>query len=980
MPAPNSNLQLISALSLLLVIRYDGSAKEGTMMRHSFVPRWGRLAQWGLVILACALLACAAMGAPAAGEGRISMRIMGLPSVRATGVEAKLGQTMLKGFLAKYPQYDPQPFHMLAIRGGMDEGPLMAIATGVEPHGIYVNFRQSSTYINHGFLAPLEILLARHLSDNPRVREVGQDGRWLEDPTEVEVADALAQIKSKVVPAVWPVIYREAEPRPGVPEGKHVWALPYNTLVKALIYRKDLFKKAGLDPEQPPRDWDEFMAYSSRIKTLPNCFGTYLVRGPNVSAATYSFIVSNGARFMRRDADGRWRAAFNSAETAEAVLYVLRLMREPFTRGGNTYKGSVYAPMGVAEQEVKWKRGEIGMRFDYLSFDLVREINPAVTGVAPVPTSPRGQRRSELNCRMRGVFARATPRQQLGVMRFIWYAAGDEARRDRTRIMVDYGYGQFLDPHDLEQFGYDDILAGTPGAWKETMATALRNGVPEPYGKNTQQIYRKVSEPINWAIDRPELLELPRGEALARIREQLDLAAARVDKFMLGELSPEEWRERRLWGGVLLAVLIAVFVGAIAWVFRAFAAEERSLGKRPPARRFWRAYLLLLPALALVLAVKYLPLVLGMPLALFDYQFALKPLFVGLDNFATVLYDARFWMSMARTGYYVLLVIGLGFWPPIMVAILLDEVPGTVLKYIFRTIFYLPTVVSGIIMVFLWRQLYEPSEAGFLNQILLSLNNLGPVPAVLLRLVGIGLWFSLIGIIFSCAIKLKELSRAMRIAVGLFATALLGATLYPLLEAYVGPSALVIEARGLDPGQVSGWPAVLDALRGSLGRFHVKPLGWIEDPGMAMVCCVIPMVWASAGPGCIIYLAALKTVPEELVEAAVIDGAGILQRMAYITLPRIKFLILIQLLGAVVVAFRGGTNFILAMTGGGPNGATRTMGMDIFERAFMDLQFSTGAAMGWVLGALVICITAYQLRRMSRAEFKTGAEVSVGVK
>jgi len=915
-----------------------------------------------------------------AEESRIQMRIMMLPSVRDTGVKAELGQTMLKGFLAKYPQYDPQPFHMLSIRGGMDEGPLMAIATGVEPHGIYVNFRQSSTYINHGFLAPLEILLARHLSENPRVREVGDDGNWQEDPTDAEIADALAQLKSKVVPAVWPVIYREAEPRPGIPEGKHVWALPYGTLVKALIYRKDVFKKAGLDPERPPRDWDEFTAYCRRIKTVPNCFGAFIGRGPGVSYYTYNFLVANGARFMRQDKDGRWHAAFNSNEAAESILYVLRLMKEPFTVDGEAYVGSVYAPMGGGEQNLKWNRGEIGMRFEYLSFDMAREINPAVTGVAPAPIAPSGDRGAELNCTMRGVFAGSTLEQQLGVMRFLWYGATDEARRERTRIMVDYGYGQFLDPRDLEQFGYDDILAKVPPAWKETMATALKHGVPEPYGKNTQQIYLKVSEPINWALNRPELLELPHDEAIKRIRKQLDFAAARVDKFMLGELSPEEWRERRLWGGALLALIIAVFVGAITWVFRAFATEERKLGKRPPARRFWRAYLLLLPALALVLTVKYLPLVLGMPLALFDYQFAIESAFVGLDNFAAVLYDARFWLSMARTGYYVMLVIGLGFWPPIMVAILLDEVPGTVPKYIFRTIFYLPTVVSGIIMVFLWRQLYEPSESGFLNQILLTLNNLGPAPAVLLRLVVLGLWLSLIGIIYAAAIKLKEMSLVMRVMVGLFATALLGATLFPLLEAYIGPSALAIEARGLDPAKVSGWPGLLDCLRGFFGRFDIKPLGWIEDPAMAMVCCVIPMVWASAGPGCIIYLAALKTVPEELIEAAVIDGASILQRMAYITLPRVKFLILIQLLGGIVGAFRGGTNFILAMTGGGPNGATRTMGMDIFERAFMDLKFSTGAAMGWVLGSLVICITAYQLRRMSRAQFKTGAEVSVTAK
>ncbi|MBN1557290.1 MAG: sugar ABC transporter permease, partial [Lentisphaerae bacterium] len=647
---------------------------------------------------------------------------------------------------------------------------------------------------------------------------------------------------------------------------------------------------------------------------------------------------------------------------------------------GETYEGCVYAPMGRSDANLKWDRGEIGMRFEYLSFDRATEMNPAVTGIAPAPRAPSGLRGTELNCTMLGAFGAAPPEVQLGVMRYIWYGASDAMRRKRTEIMVEYGYGTFLNPRDLEEFGYTDILAQVPPAWRETMETALEQGVPEPYGKNTQQIYLKVSEPINWAIDRPELLDLPREDALTRIEGQLDAAAERVDRFMLGQLSPGEWRRRRTWGGVLLAVIVTVFVGAISWVLRAFTREEQAMGDRPPARRFLKAYLLLLPGLALVLLVQYLPLILGVPLALFDYQFAIDSVFVGLDNFAAVLYDTRFWMSLLRTLYYVLLVVALGFWPPIMVAILLDEVPGTLFKYIFRTVFYLPTIVSGVIMVFLWRQLYEPSESGFLNQILMSLNHLDPVPAAALRLVMLGLWLSLIGVIFACGVKLKELSTVMRVILGLFALGLLWATVYPLIRTYLGPGALEIEARGLDPARVSGWPAVLTYLRGMLGPFDIKPLGWIEDPAMAMVCCVIPMVWATAGPGCIIYLAALKTVPEELVEAATIDGAGILQRMAYITLPRVKFLILIQLLGAVVGAFRGGTNFILAMTGGGPNGATRTMGMDIFERAFMELKFSTGAAMGWILGAIVICITAYQLRRMSRAQFTTGAEVSVTAK
>lgn len=912
-------------------------------------------------------------------DDRIVLRMQTLPSPVATDISAQVTRMIVREFSKRYPQYKLEAFNFPAIEGmAMDQGPLMSIATGVPPHGMYVNFRQSSSYMNHGFLAPLEFLLARLNSDNPATRQADEDGNWLADPTPAEVEEALQMLRSRVVDAAWPVVYRAADTdRKGVPRGDHVWALPYRHLVMAMLYRKDVFNEAGLDPERPPRNWTEFLEYCRKIRELPGKYGFMFATGPVVSWWTYSFMVSNGVRYMEKGPDNEWRGAFNTPEAAETIYYLLKLTREKFeTEDGRTLTGAAFAPLGGGrEMNLKWSRGEIGMRFSYLSFEQGMDLNPALVGVAPTPAAYQGEGAGELNCGMLGVFAGSPPEQQLGVMRYIWYLTSDHAEEIRTRSFVDAGYGTFLDPHVLEKFGYHDILRQVPEDWKNTVRKAFKSGVPEPYGRNTQMIYEYVSTPINWTLERPELLQLPKEEALKRIREQLDNAVARVDKFMLGKLTDREWTIRRIAGGLVLLFIIVIFTTSITWVWRAFSKQEQALGDQPSFRKMRYAYLIILPALLLVLFIAYFPLILGIPLALFDYQLVLESKFVGLDNFAAILWDSRFWASMGKTFYYVLLVVGLGFWPPILVAILLDEVPTNTLKYLFRTIFYLPTIVSGIIMVFLWRQFYEPSETGFLNQVIMSVNHLGPTSGTLFKLVLLGCWLSLIGFIFSCAVKLKELSWPVRGAVGAFALALLGATLWPLVKAYIGPDELVITAQGLDPRLVSGWNGLKSYIADFFGPFNVQPLGWIEDPGMAMISVVIPMVWASAGPGCIIYLAALKTVPEDLVEAATIDGAGIIQRISYITLPRIKFLIMIQLMGAVIGAFKGGTNFIMVMTGGGPNGATRTMGLDIFQRAWMELNFSAGAAMGWILGAMVIILTCQQLRRMSRATFTTAAQV-----
>ncbi|KKK91153.1 hypothetical protein LCGC14_2715830, partial [marine sediment metagenome] len=147
---------------------------------------------------------------------------------------------------------------------------------------------------------------------------------------------------------------------------------------------------------------------------------------------------------------------------------------------------------------------------------------------------------------------------------------------------------------------------------------------------------------------------------------------------------------------------------------------------------------------------------------------------------------------------------------------------------------------------------------------------------------------------------------------------------------------------------------------------------WLEDPRWAMICVILPTVWAGVGPGCLIYLAALKTIPEDLYEAADLDGAGFLGKIRHITLPTIKVLVIINFIGAVVNAFRV-AGYILAMTGGGPAGATQVLALKVFFDAFVYLRFGIATATAWLLGAMLIGFTVFQLRRLSRVQFRAAA-------
>jgi multiple sugar transport system permease protein len=948
----------------------------------------------------------------------VRFRAQALPNATGMTPDAIARRAVVLEFLDNNANYAIDAFTMPqtgAAASGMDSGPLMAIAAGVPPHCIYVNFRQSSTYISKGFLEPLEILLARVQSDNPMVRAVDGKGNWVADPTAEETAAALKQIRARVPQVIWPVVYRANESA-GSNAEKHAWSVPLGVLVKALFYRRDVFFDAGLNPDDPPQTWDELLYYCRRI-TDPDKKRYGMVApasGGNLSWGVYSFLVSTDARAVRRDPEtGQWRAAFGTRGCAEAIYMVWRLSAQPFIklpdgmileldpqtaeqlRTADTIVGTAVEPIGVmtmnaagdvevidpatlgpvtlpegsqlittgamklaqaSEAGLLFPRGQAGMVTNYMDEEMLADINPQLVGIAPIPKSHYDQVGAEVNARMLGVFADSTPLQKLAVMKFLWYYTSDEAREIRTRSYVESGFGQFVSPRLLEQYGFERLLRRVPKGWQQAYDTALEYGVPEPYGKNTQNIYRFMTQPISeglQAMDKQGWGSLPREQAVDKLLELCVASAQRVDEDVLGNVPDDVMKSRRRVAAVVLIFIGAGFAYMMVSIWRYFTTVSAPMNEQRHFRKFMWGYVLMAPGILLVLWWQYIPLVAGLSISFMDFQLVDDSSWVGLDNFAMVLYDVRFWGGLARTFYFVTLVICLQFWPPILLAILLQEVPTDTAKYVYRTIYYLPQVMAGVVVYFLWSQLYDPAPSGVLNQLLLMPNKLGPVGGTLLKLVFWAAWGSVIWVLLALPVKLEEMSRPLKIAlwaVGLF---LVYMTLSPVVEA-------------LGAGGISKASSFV------LGKFNLQPLGWTQDASLAMLCLVIPLVWATAGPACILYLAALKTVPDELYEAAEIDGASNWHKVFYIVLPRLKYLIMIQFIASVIGAFKGGTEFVLVLTGGGPNDATMLLSLEIFINTFMDLRYGIGAAMSWLLGGLLIGFTAYQLRLLSRAEFRAG--------
>jgi raffinose/stachyose/melibiose transport system permease protein len=119
------------------------------------------------------------------------------------------------------------------------------------------------------------------------------------------------------------------------------------------------------------------------------------------------------------------------------------------------------------------------------------------------------------------------------------------------------------------------------------------------------------------------------------------------------------------------------------------------------------------------------------------------------------------------------------------------------------------------------------------------------------------------------------------------------------------------------------------------------------------------MVWQSVGFCMVIYLAGLATVPVDIEEAAVLDGAGVVKRFRHITVPMIQPSIAIATTLTLIQGLRV-FDQVLALTAGGPAGSTQTLGTEVYQQAFVFNNFGFGASLALVLSVLILIFTVVQ--------------------
>jgi len=144
-----------------------------------------------------------------------------------------------------------------------------------------------------------------------------------------------------------------------------------------------------------------------------------------------------------------------------------------------------------------------------------------------------------------------------------------------------------------------------------------------------------------------------------------------------------------------------------------------------------------------------------------------------------------------------------------------------------------------------------------------------------------------------------------------------------------------------------------------LGWVGITGPAWLQDPSTAMISVVVTTVWWTIGFNFLLYLAALQNIPQQLYEAAALDGAGGWRKFASITLPQLApitvLVLVLQLLNSLKVFDQ-----IYQMTGGGPGGSTRPIMLYIYEVGFTGYRLGYASAISYIYFFLIIVVsTAY---------------------
>jgi len=285
---------------------------------------------------------------------------------------------------------------------------------------------------------------------------------------------------------------------------------------------------------------------------------------------------------------------------------------------------------------------------------------------------------------------------------------------------------------------------------------------------------------------------------------------------------------------------------------RLTVARRRRISAR--TREAIECYIFMLPVILGLLLFYLGPMIASFYFSLTDYDMLSAAEWVGLQNYRDLADDDLFWKSLRVTAMYSAISVPLGLVLALALALLLNQKFAGVT--FFRTIYYLPTVMSGVAVATLWKWIFN-ADFGVLNLLLDKIGIRGP--------------------------------------------------------------------------------------------------GWLVEEEWAIWALILTSLWTIGG-SMLIFLAGLQSIPNDLYEAAEIDGAGAWSRFCNITVPLISHVTFFNLILGIIGALQVFTEAFV-LTEGGPNNSTLLLSVHLYRNAFEFLKMGYASAIAWVMFMIVLLLT-----------------------
>lgn len=143
--------------------------------------------------------------------------------------------------------------------------------------------------------------------------------------------------------------------------------------------------------------------------------------------------------------------------------------------------------------------------------------------------------------------------------------------------------------------------------------------------------------------------------------------------------------------------------------------------------------------------------------------------------------------------------------------------------------------------------------------------------------------------------------------------------------------------------------------------FGITHVQWLMSRDLAMIAAIIMAVWKQIGPNILVFLAGLQTMPDDVFDAAKVDGANRLQTLAYITLPLLQPTTVFVGIMLVISSLQNFTPMFV-LTGGGPANVTRTISLLIYQEGFQFFHMGKASAMSTIMFAAVLAFSIFNIR------------------